>query len=56
MTVQQENSSSTTIDVTLKLPDRLCKAAQAISVLLGYNTCSYKVLLVREASYIIHIW
>jgi hypothetical protein len=38
MTVQQENSSSTTIDVTLKLPDRLCKAAQAISVLLGYDT------------------
>ncbi|MFL6397720.1 MAG: hypothetical protein ACJ706_11295 [Nitrososphaeraceae archaeon] len=38
MTVQQENSSSTTIDVTLKLPDRLCKVAQAISVLLGYDT------------------
>ena len=38
MTVQQENSSSTTIDVILKLPDRLCKAAQAISVLLGYDT------------------
>ncbi|MFL6320268.1 MAG: hypothetical protein ACJ708_01770 [Nitrososphaeraceae archaeon] len=37
MTVQQENSSSTTIDVTLKLPDRLCKVAQAISVLLGYD-------------------
>ncbi|MFL6367763.1 MAG: hypothetical protein ACJ72T_04345 [Nitrososphaeraceae archaeon] len=38
MTVQQENSSTTTIDVILKLPDRLCKAAQAISVLLGYDT------------------
>ena len=38
MTVQQENSTTTTIDVTLKLPDRLCKAAQAISVLLGYDT------------------
>ncbi|MFL6330000.1 MAG: hypothetical protein ACJ705_03185 [Nitrososphaeraceae archaeon] len=37
MTVQQENSS-TTIDVIQKLPDRLCKAAQAISVLLGYDT------------------